>query len=541
MDGKPLGCSKSGVTTELLKTPQHFAWIWLSGGQLPLWFHVDLLLPNPDKNVSNPAILISPSPLPAVWERLHKVIVGYGEQTYLEFVKIFKQIIYRNRILPKTYLSFLERSEPVQRYVFANMSSAYLAPYATPAVAKIRHLAEFVNQLSTEDWVLALQSCHHFSPPLTGNETFFVSNADIIKSMQLLFNSYSADEITFHTAWWLTQLLGAHSSREIRDYIKSDRLGHLLFQVSCGTLFSTDFNVLLASVNLPKLTIKEKELATALLKIVHDAAINKLQVSRALDNQSMAVLSEKLKNTSTVIWPEKRYMTPNSFEQLYGPLCNASLGCFRCWHASRLSLSKLIGSEQYVAGIQVFKINSRSLSSYNPILNVLSVAETALNPPYFYLQVPTAVHFGGLGFLYATEVARALDALTVYLAHLKSIPANPAAAGDRGMYFWKLFSCPEALNPRTLFPELPALEIAHSMYLEFHAPKYDMPLKDMETYTPEQVFFITACHSLCAVGSHGKQWSEKCNHIMRNFEPFAAAFKCPPNSRMNPGAKCRFF
>ncbi|XP_077552914.1 uncharacterized protein LOC144167559 [Haemaphysalis longicornis] len=444
-------------------------------------------------------------------------------------------------MLPKTYLSFLQRSEPVQRYVFANLSSAYLAPYATPAVLKIRHLAEFVNQLSTEDWVLALQSCHHFSPPLTGNEIFFVSNTDILKSMQLVFNSYSADEITFHTAWWLTQLLGAQSSREIRDYIKSDRLGHLLYKVSCGILFSTDFNVLLASINLPKLTIEGQKLATDLLTIVHYSAINKLRVSRALDNQSRAVLSEKLKNTSKVIWPEKRYMTPNSFEQRYGPLCNVSLGCFRCWHASRLSLSKLIGSKQYVAGIQVFKINSRSLSSYNPILNVLSVAETALNPPYFYPQGTSGIVFGGLGFLYATQVARALDALTMYLAYSKSILANPAAAAKMGMYFWKLFSCPGALNPRTLFPELPALEIVHSMYVNYGFLEEDIPLKDMETYTPEQVFFITACHTLCAVGSHGKQWSEKCNRIMSNFEPFAAAFNCPPNSRMNPPAKCRFF
>ncbi|XP_070382110.1 uncharacterized protein [Dermacentor albipictus] len=147
-------------------------------------------------------------------------------------------------------------------------------------------------------------------------------------------------------------------------------------------------------------------------------------------------------------------------------------------------------------------------------------------------------------------VARTINTLTLLLDGERTpsawVPPTNAtdASGTPGQHMWKLGRCPSSDAPAhvtSLYPVLPALEIAHDAYRRFRNVAEDVPLRGLEAYSAEQVFFLTACHVTCWTNSAGHRMSPECTDAMSNFAPFADAFDCPAGSPMNPHDRCRFF
>ncbi|XP_077486402.1 uncharacterized protein LOC144097617 [Amblyomma americanum] len=105
------------------------------------------------------------------------------------------------------------------------------------------------------------------------------------------------------------------------------------------------------------------------------------------------------------------------------------------------------------------------------------------------------------------------------------------------------------------FPEIPALEATHAAFQHQRRRKPKDPNDDdandaaqdllhrriMSEYTEQQVFFITACFTLCRLPKTIKSFGGDCNKAAMHFEPYAEAFNCKPGSRMNPSVKCPYF
>ncbi|KAH9379838.1 hypothetical protein HPB48_022652 [Haemaphysalis longicornis] len=92
------------------------------------------------------------------------------------------------------------------------------------------------------------------------------------------------------------------------------------------------------------------------------------------------------------------------------------------------------------------------------------------------------------------------------------------------------------------FPEIPAIEIAHAAFR--HALGNDSALSRRVTldYTEEQVFFITACFTLCSIPSlAGRFFGGDCNKAARNYAPIAEAFHCRDGASMKPKTPCSYF
>ncbi|XP_054923163.1 endothelin-converting enzyme 1-like [Dermacentor andersoni] len=94
----------------------------------------------------------------------------------------------------------------------------------------------------------------------------------------------------------------------------------------------------------------------------------------------------------------------------------------------------------------------------------------------------------------------------------------------------------------SIFPEIPALEVAYAAYRGAVSGRGDEALQGIVGgFSGDQVFFMTLCYMTCtrpdAVGPH----TVDCNKAVRSSEAFARAFHCPPESQMNPKVKCKFF
>lgn len=91
-----------------------------------------------------------------------------------------------------------------------------------------------------------------------------------------------------------------------------------------------------------------------------------------------------------------------------------------------------------------------------------------------------------------------------------------------------------------LFPDVPAVEVAFAAFLDGFSTDSKV-LRLSRRFSEPQVFFLTLCHLTCACSRHDNLYGADCNRVVRNFQPFADAFRCAPGSKMNPTDKCRFF
>ncbi|XP_077563201.1 neprilysin-21-like [Haemaphysalis longicornis] len=137
--------------------------------------------------------------------------------------------------------------------------------------------------------------------------------------------------------------------------------------------------------------------------------------------------------------------------------------------------------------------------------------------------------FGGLGFLYAHRLFFAMY-------------EDRAASGDSNATtsVIEVPSCPREAYNQSSFTSLPALEVAYAAYTQYLNGTQDGRIKGAENFTPDQLFFLTVCHTLCGEGLENRML-KACNDAVRNFPPFARAFNCPDKSPMNLETKCSFF
>ncbi|KAH7946152.1 hypothetical protein HPB49_020701 [Dermacentor silvarum] len=187
---------------------------------------------------------------------------------------------------------------------------------------------------------------------------------------------------------------------------------------------------------------------------------------------------------------------------------------------------------------QVYRVDITALCQYNQALLKTAIAPVSLDPPFFYHNGTTAMLYGGLGFLFARCLFFALDVV----AQIADATNRNTPVADESGHLEKAVRCQQPeVDQETLYPFLPALEVAHAAYKKALNGSQDARLKGMEQYSGEQVFFLTMCHTLCEEDGRGSAWSPACNAAAREFEPFAKAFGCESGSSMNPKKKCNFF
>ncbi|KAK8777791.1 hypothetical protein V5799_020866 [Amblyomma americanum] len=174
-------------------------------------------------------------------------------------------------------------------------------------------------------------------------------------------------------------------------------------------------------------------------------------------------------------------------------------------------------------------MDTNRLAQYNAGLGVISMSVGLLAPPFYYSTGTSAMLYGGLGFMYAEELVYALNSMLCLLKDGKGF-LNEAdsrlALQSTPCPLW----CPYANGSARLFPVLEAVDIAYSAYARFWNEASDLPIKGLKTYSADQLFFITACHTGCYVDRVGVPSNYPCTVALEKFAPFLRAFACPHGS-----------
>lgn len=181
-----------------------------------------------------------------------------------------------------------------------------------------------------------------------------------------------------------------------------------------------------------------------------------------------------------------------------------------------------------------YRVDPTTLTGYSPQLKAVSVATAAFQAPLYYGAGTDAMRYGGLGFAYAQGLVRSMNVRS--LLHAAAFALSPVA-------YWKdqlleAMPCSDLDEKLKAFPFLPAMALAYAAYSKAVNATSEPRLKGLEEYTGRQIFFMTACRSLCEEDAAGHRQSLACSAAARNFAPFSEAFRCSYGSAMNRRDKC---
>ncbi|KAL1482809.1 hypothetical protein MTO96_033535 [Rhipicephalus appendiculatus] len=224
-----------------------------------------------------------------------------------------------------------------------------------------------------------------------------------------------------------------------------------------------------------------------------------------MNHSTKATLLNVLKETAIDLWPEGGLQSPGSFDVLYGAADNVSSDYFSRWYHARLALQKSRGSSLYEEAAKTYRVNRNRLFEYkiipeHPLGIRGQSAPTAVLPKRHERDDLR----GASGFFFARELVDALKLHDTAPTSQRVDLGKPTRRGD----FGRGVTCPAPDDRALVYPALPALDIAYSAYKRHRDPTKDLPLRGLDSYTPEQIFFLTFCHATCRIDAlTGAQYS----------------------------------
>ncbi|XP_070388383.1 membrane metallo-endopeptidase-like 1 isoform X2 [Dermacentor albipictus] len=516
---------------------------------LPLWFRLDFIPPDVYHSRKR-TLYVTPSPMAELSDRMESLLHA-SNATYASYLRLFNDTLLNSRDGPKTtpsFIAFLESgaAAKVQRDVFGNLSSVARARQPLPKVNKIRHLTLSLKGVTHNDWVRVLQGSTRSLPSLTDEDSLTLSDRELLKAANTLFVAYSPRDILYHTTWWLLQLMGPLVSDDLFSLIYAHNHGKTVLRTSCAVQLEATYNVLLVAMRESSFDVVERLSVERHLQKVRTVALERLSYAGGLAASTKHSLTSALEKTNTVVWQDQ-FQFQSSWERLahmYGNGYNVKDRTFFArWLADRVHFQESLATNERVAMDTTFRLDAGRVTSHSPASQAIAVSMAALRPPFYYTRGTSAMLYGGLGFLYAREIFQMLSSTAELLNRMGGWPRRlgaPPGSGGAAALWESFFSCPYSVDKGALYPELPALHVAYEAYTRFRNSSTDTPLRGLEGYSPEQVFFLTFCHATCEVDSSGLLTSQYCSNAVKNFAPFAVAFSCTSESEMNIDERCEY-
>ncbi|XP_075534974.1 membrane metallo-endopeptidase-like 1 [Dermacentor variabilis] len=516
---------------------------------LPLWFRLDLIPPDVYHSRKR-TLYVTPSPMAELSDRMESLLRA-SNATYASYLRLFNDTLLNSRDGPKTtpsFIYFLESgaAAKVQKDVFGNLSSVARARRPRPKVNKIRHLTLSLKGVTHSDWVCVLQGSTRSLPSLTDEDSLTLSDRELLRAANTLFVAYSPRDILYHTTWWLLQLMGPLVSDDLFSLIYAHNHGKTALRTSCAVQFEATYNVLLVAMRESSFDVVERLSVERHLQKVRTVALERLSYAGGLAASTKHSLTSALEKTNTVVWQDQ-FQFQSSWERLarmYGNGYNVKDRTFFArWLADKVHFQESLATNDRVAMDTTFRLDAGRVTSHSPTSQAIAVSMAALRPPFYYTRGTSAMLYGGLGFLYAREIFQMLSSTAELLNRMDGWPRRlgaPPGSGGAEALWESFYSCPYSIDKGALYPELPALHVAYEAYTRFRNSSTDIPLRGLEGYSPEQVFFLTFCHATCEVDSSGRLTSQYCSNAVKNFAPFAVAFSCTSGSEMNIDERCEY-
>ncbi|KAH6938881.1 hypothetical protein HPB50_014397 [Hyalomma asiaticum] len=404
-----------------------------------------------------------------------------------------------------------------------------------PAHTPLGDIHRYTPHISVRQWTEALSDNLGGHGKFVHSDGVTTTDAQLFAVVDRLFTNFSREQLLDHVSWELVQLIAPLAGSELLlAKYGTERRAEMQGDKFCSNELERAYRWLItAAVLLPHFDSEARAILEEQLANITEAAIAKVTGVLWADNGSVEMVADKLKSQTAVIWPPYRPLRESTLSKAFGSWFYENATFTQHWIRSVTMWRQLRTSPTYKRSDDSPRSCAFPHFEYDPLSNAVRVSAPVLFIPWYQAGGSRAALYGSFGFTFAREVVKSFD-VPAFDRHGEFLNTWPTD-------IWKEASADKdsCLQPEfdTVFPEIPALEVAHAAFLRSSTEGAAIS----KEWSAERVFFVTACFTMCNLPNTLSRFRSDCNKALRNFAPFAAAFKCPAKSRMNPKNKCSYF
>ncbi|XP_075723987.1 neprilysin-2-like [Rhipicephalus microplus] len=537
--GIPWPSKQSSLAVRPLGVLIDLAYKW----QVPLWFSVRFARKSLKISIP-PAVIIAPSSYTLVWFSLHRDIVRRGA-----FQNHWRRLYDALSDAPNASDSNAQRAQhtaDVDSTVLGELAKALTNGSEPSDEGKLRNVSQqFTPNINYTEWRHQLQE--HVLPIIDGNYLLRVYNSAVLRATDALFSRFTEDTLLENMGWFFARLFAPLADPSLlRDRYGAPHSGEEELPLFCAAQVEALFRLLVISLyTVPRFSPALRDDVDQLLDAIREMAVDKVSGLPWLDKRSKQRAEHKLRKAGTVLWPPDNMLSGEGLATVYSKVrqpSGTSWTVVDAWVQGREAINSLDKSEHDV--VMHMPANMElPLVEYDYLRNEVRVSVQALSRPVFYFEGTRAMLYGGLGFLYAAEVVRALDAdgalrdaYGVLVSNGSWLsPAWTEAVLDRE----------ECLpEPGGYFPEIPALEVAYASLEKSLVSSGERMRTAQSAFSERRLFYVTLCYLMCAnqtLQPQRRPFAGDCNKAVANFPRFAEDFGCSADARMRRERPCVFF
>nr|XP_050026911.1 endothelin-converting enzyme 1-like [Dermacentor andersoni] len=509
--------------------------------QAPFWFAMRPIMARRGAAEGSWSIVLRPSPLINAHVRQYHVVKGSGQPAYVKYWMDFYSAFSSDSAAASEERAI--QAEKLEGEFLTALSAAVDALPKHTAVLPISQLETYTPTVSSSRWLLYLQNTLNLTPVLSAWDVALITDRAFFVTVGELFRNYTNQQILEFLGWQFVQ----HYAPVVDSRFLISKYGDNTTAMSLRTAFCSyhvevPYRALILSLHFAsQITNSVQQMIDDGYKRVVSTAVRLINDSTWLVAESRKVAAEKLASANLRLWPPAAFLDRENLARTFRHFPDAEEAFGDYWIAATIEMIHINRTPEYEEVLDMPLNYALPYFDYDYVRNAVGVAIGAVAPPLFYRKGTKAMFYGGFGFSAAFQLAKALDEEGIRW-HPKGLPVKSILNASSQEAFDDRYSCLASATAgnETLFPEIPALEIAYTAFLdEVGDPESTTHIS--KNLSELKVFFMTICHMTCMQSGITEPFSADCNKLVRHSSAFAKAFHCPEGSKMNPKKKCTFF
>ncbi|KAK8786478.1 hypothetical protein V5799_023746 [Amblyomma americanum] len=521
-----------GELFEPLSLVVYLAYKW----QSPFWISVTVLGPT---SSGQQRIQVSPGLYIPMMLKQHQ----NAKPSYIKYWELFLVHLYPDSATrPPINVTDVENMRDVEGKILEAIYSVMSSGKVQPALFPFSKLSQHVPTASPKVWVEGFQLGLSLNPKLTLQDYLVVSDLSLIRTFTELLSKYDARLLNKHLIWLLVQYHSSYAGYEfLKIHYGSERKAAVYLPAYCAHRVEISYKVLVLALGFYSLfTVQDIRTIDIGFDSLVTEAVKKIDSSVWMDKASKVRVSRKLTAVKKALWPPTAVLDKDELERIYAPFPGNAESFFHYWALVSGAATRSNWTTEYLEAFRLRWNNLPDYTGYDYVLNSVELAIAVATPPAYYRNGTKAMLYGGLLFLMAMQMVRAIDAEGLKWTS-NGTAVNSILTDSTNATFQEKASCKQGAENTNVFPEIPALEITYSALKNSYNHEESEPLPLRKDLPPEKVFFMTMCYLTCAKPFFQYPFSADCNKLVQHSKSFAVAFNCPKGSKMNPEKKCSFF
>ncbi|XP_037561489.1 endothelin-converting enzyme 1 [Dermacentor silvarum] len=413
---------------------------------------------------------------------------------YYDYWKSFYKFLGRNGTVEMANEDEVHELARTEIELLLKLYKAMNAPMKEPASLSFRSISKYTRNISSDQWLTTVNVYTGRGQTFSADDEVIVSDETFFRTVGSILSAYDNLKLLRFFSWLFVQVHGPKADQRLflPRFVLPER-AHFFRPIFCASSTEISYKQLVSSLAyVSRFSDEEKNLVDARFNKLIETAVAKIVASHWLDEYSKKMIVRKLNSLVLRLWPPSDYLNNDQLEQIYKNFTahEPTFGGF--WANATRSIHEARGFTGYrdkaYGRVSFFP----PYASYDPFTNGVRVAFGGLSGPLYYKDGTEGMFYGGLGHLMASEIVNSFGKYGQKWNSEGEITESFLSNSARKA-FLERDTC---LKSKSVFPQIPALEIAYSALLDALAND-SQPVAIREDLPEEKVFFMTLCYVTC--------------------------------------------